>query len=530
MRVPERALRWAAMSSAASMADPELRTLVALAADAAHVDEVLQRALERLNDVIRYDLAAVLELEGEELHVRCARGRLASHRVRSHRIALADFPILRQALAARRPTVLTEKDHSHSADPYHGVLDLPDGHSCMVVPLCVRDRTLGAITFDRTQCVPYDDEVVQIANVYAQVVALAMLAAERAAELDRDKRRLEEQNRLLEAEVSGVFDPARLVERSRSPAMRRAVELALQVARSDVPVLLSGETGTGKEVLARLIHARSARASQPFVKLNCAALPEGVVESELFGHTKGAFSGADASRPGRFAVANGGTLLLDEVGDLAPQAQAKLLRVLQEGSYEPVGSDYTVHVDVRIIAATHVDLQRAIADGRFRDDLYYRLNVFPIAIPPLRERREDVVTIAEEYLANLRRRTGRGPWRLTQRARDLLARHDWPGNVRELANCLERAAILCPSGELAIELPESHAGSEVTRPRAAASAGSGRALRSLADVERAHISEVLQATRGRIYGPDGAARILGLAPSTLQNRMKKLGVQRIAES
>ena len=516
------------MSSSLPSPDPELRTLVALATDAAHVDEVLQRALERLNDVIRYDLAAVLQLEGDELHVRCARGRLASHRVRAHRIQLADFPILRQALAARRPTVLTEKDHSASADPYHGVLDLPDGHSCMVVPLQVNDRTLGAITFDRTQCVPYEDEVVQIANVYAQVVALAMLAAERAVELDLQKRRLEEQNRLLEAEVAGSFDPTRLLERSRNPGMRRTVELALQVARSDVPVLLSGETGTGKEVLARLIHARSARAGQPFVKLNCAALPEGVVESELFGHTKGAFSGADASRPGRFAVANGGTLLLDEVGDLAPQAQAKLLRVLQEGAYEPVGSDYTVHVDVRIIAATHVDLERAIADGRFRDDLYYRLNVFPIAIPPLRERREDVATIAEEVLANLRRRSGRGPWRLGRSAREALERHDWPGTVRELVNCLERAVILCEAGELTIDLPSARA------PRASAvetdaspAAAPARGLRTLAELERAHIAEVLRATNGRIYGPDGAARILGLKPSTLQNRMKKLGVRRI---
>jgi transcriptional regulator with GAF, ATPase, and Fis domain len=214
--------------------------------------------------------------------------------------------------------------------------------------------------------------------------------------------------------------------------------------------------------------------------------------------------------------------LLDEVGDLAPQAQAKLLRVLQEGSYEPVGSDYTVRVDVRIIAATHVDLERAIAGGRFRDDLYYRLNVFPIALPPLRERRADIATIAEEYLENLRRRTGRGPWRLTLQTREALERYDWPGNVRELANCLERAAILCPSGELAIDLPSSRAPARETRaPR-----DEPRGLRSLADVERAHIAEVLRATRGKIYGPEGAAKILGLAPSTLQSRMKKLGVRR----
>jgi transcriptional regulator with GAF, ATPase, and Fis domain len=213
--------------------------------------------------------------------------------------------------------------------------------------------------------------------------------------------------------------------------------------------------------------------------------------------------------------------LLDEVGDLPLAAQAKLLRVLQEGVYEPVGSDRSVRVDVRILAATHVDLERAMREGRLRDDLYYRLAVFPVPIPALRERREDIAAIAERYLASLAQRTGRGPWRLTSETLEALARHDWPGNVRELVNCIERAAILHPDGDLAIELP--------TAPAALATPAHGakRApFRTLAEHERAYILEVLDATGGRVYGPDGAARILGLKPSTLQHRMKKLGIRR----
>ncbi len=504
--------------------ESELRSLVALASDPAQVDEVLTRALDGLGDVVRYDLAAVLELDGESLRVRCARGRLANARVRRHRISLADFPIIRRALEERRAAVLTEQDHAASADPYDGVLDLPHGHSCMVVPLFVGDRNLGAMTFDRAECQAYDDEVVELAGIYAQIIALAMLAAERVVLLDQERRRLEEQNRLLQADAPTGPAAVELLERSRNPDVRRAVDLARQVAETNAPVLITGETGSGKELVARLVHERSPRRGQPFVKLNCAALPESLVESELFGHVRGAFSGAVGNRPGRFAVANGGTLLLDEVGDLPFGAQSKLLRVLQEGTFEPVGSDYTVKVDVRVVAATHVDLERALREGRFREDLYYRLSVFPIAIPPLRERLDDLALLVSGVLSDIRRQTGRGPWRLTDGSLARMRAHRWPGNVRELVNCLERATILQPSGDLDVEIPGA---TQVASAGVPTAPSAGR-WRTLAEVERAYVLRVLDATRGRLYGPSGAAALLGLKPSTLQHRLVKLGIRRPA--
>jgi transcriptional regulator with GAF, ATPase, and Fis domain len=373
------------------------------------------------------------------------------------------------------------------------------------------------LTFDRSHCAPYEPALVDLAAVYGQIISLALAAAEQAALLERYRSRLEERNRLLEGEVTGQTSAGERIERSTSESMRRLAQHARQVAVTDAPVLIHGETGSGKEVLARAIHGWSRRANGPFVKLNCAALPEGLVESELFGHKRGAFSGATADRPGRFAVANGGTLLLDEVGDLPAGAQAKLLRVLQEGSFEPVGSDRTIVVDVRILAATHVDLERAIEVGRFRSDLYYRLNVFPLAVPPLRERSEDVPRLARDLLGDIARRTGRGPWTITPEDAARLRAYPWPGNVRELINVLERAAVLSEEGELSIDLPgEGDHAAPITGP-----------LAPLADVERAHIERALAATGGRIYGAGGAAEILGLKPSTLQSRMQKLGIERI---
>jgi transcriptional regulator with GAF, ATPase, and Fis domain len=307
------------------------------------------------------------------------------------------------------------------------------------------------------------------------------------------------------------------VARTRSPAMRNAVELARQAAASDAPVLVSGETGSGKELLARAIHAWSRRADGPFVAVNCAALPAGLVESELFGHAAGAFSGALAARAGRFALADGGTLMLDEIGELAAPAQAALLRVLQEGRYEAVGSDESREVDVRIVAATNRDLEAEVAAGRFRADLWYRLAVVPVHLPPLRERRADIVPIAEDWLAR-RAESGRGPWRLSATAAARLEAHDWPGNIRELLNALERAVIVRPRGEITAEdIP--------LRVRAAAQPRSGR---TLAEVQAEAIRAALARCGGRIYGPGGAAESLGLKPTTLQSRMKRLGVARQA--
>ncbi len=515
----------------------DLRRLASMALDPSAINDTIGEALVSLQSLVPYDLAAIFQLQGQRLVVRAARGPLNDDRIAAHTLELSRFPTIRRAMDTRRPVALLDHDHaSDEGDPYDGVLDLPHGHSCMVVPLFAGDRSLGVITLDRGVCEAYPQPLVDLAGVYGQIVSLALVFAEQASLLDRYREQLSEQNRLLTEEHGHGHEACdRLVE-YRTPAMRRLVLQAKQVAPTDVPVLIQGETGAGKEVLAEALHQWGTRCGQAFVKLNCAAIPESLIESELFGHVKGAFSGATGSRPGRFLTANGGTLLLDEIGDMPPAAQSKLLRVLQEGTFEPVGSDKTVKVDVRVIAATHRDLEEAVRDGRFREDLYYRLAVFPLYLPPLRERAEDIPALAASILEGIQRRTGRGPWRLTPGAERALQARVWPGNVRELVNSLERATILSPDGAIGPDLV-----AELGRPTSAGggvggstrSAGPGfsvsraaqRAL-TLDEVQRQYITTVLRHCGGRIYGPDGAAALLGMKPTTLQSRMKKLGVDR----
>ena len=335
----------------------DLRTLVDLAGDAA-LDDLLRRGLDWVGRLAPYDLATIFTVHDQALVVRAARGRLAGQ-VREHSLDLADFPSLREALETRRARAFTEDDHRHGdGDPFDGVLDLPPGHACMVVPLHAAGRSLGIMTLDRTTCETYTQSVVDLVETYGQILGLALENAEQRIALERLRRQEQQHARELdaEAEVHGVL------ERSASPEVRALSARAHQVAVTDTPVLLLGDTGTGKERLARAIHRWSGRADRPFIALNCAAIPTNLLESELFGHTRGAFTGATQGRAGRFQMAHGGTLLLDEIGELPVDVQAKLLRVLQEGTLEPVGSDKTIKVDVRIIAATHVDLERAIAE------------------------------------------------------------------------------------------------------------------------------------------------------------------------
>jgi transcriptional regulator with GAF, ATPase, and Fis domain len=284
-------------------------------------------------------------------------------------------------------------------------------------------------------------------------------------------------------------------------------------------VLVLGETGTGKELVARAIHAAGARRDRPMVKLNCAALPRELVESELFGHEKGAFTGALQQRRGRFEAADGGTLFLDEVGELPLEAQAKLLRVLQEREFERVGGNRTMRVDVRVIAATNRDLRSQVAAGRFRDDLFYRLNVFPIALPALRERREDIARLVEHFAAKTARKLGRELRGIAPVFMECATAYDWPGNIRELENLVERAMIMS-RGSL---LDGSALFTPATGPsKPIAVAGNG----TLEEIERAHIRRVLEDTRWQIEGEHGAARVLGLNPSTLRGRLRKLGIRK----
>jgi DNA-binding NtrC family response regulator len=296
-----------------------------------------------------------------------------------------------------------------------------------------------------------------------------------------------------------------------SPALKRVLEQVAQVAPTGSTVLIQGETGTGKELVARAIHEASERRERALVTVNCAALPRELVESELFGHEKGAFTGATQQRRGRFELADGGTLFLDEVGELPLEAQAKLLRVLQEGEFDRVGGARSLRADVRIIAATNRDLQAQVGAGRFRSDLYYRLNVFPIALPPLRARREDIPRLVEHFAVRAARRLGR-PLNVATAFLERAKAYDWPGNVRELENVVERAMI---TGSW--DLPASAAA-------AAPAAVSGNG--TLEEMERAHITRVLEQTRWVIEGEHGAARILGLNPSTLRGRLRKLGIRK----
>ncbi len=490
------------------------------------IDDLIAETLDALGGIVPFDLATVMERRGEELAVRVARGPLSGRdAVRTHSLDLKSFPSIREVIERGHARAFVEDDHD-DGDPFDGVLDLSHGHFCMVVPLNSAGKSIGVMTLDRSECGVYPASSVNLADVVGRLLAEMINYGEQSGRLTRIREQLEEQNRLLAEAAGGGSQACRLLEASVSPAMGHAVHLGRQVAPTDTPVLIGGETGTGKEVLAEAIHAWSARAAQPLIRINCAALPGSLIESELFGHVKGAFSGATRDRIGRFRAANGGTLFLDEVGELGAELQAKLLRVLQEGCFEPVGSDRTVRVDVRIVAATNRNLTDECAGGRFREDLYYRLAVFPITLPPLRARREDIPVIARGHLAALAARTGRGPWSLSDAEASALAKRDWPGNVRELINTLERATIMATGALVAIPGAASSraANSAVASPDPV---GDGP-FPSLAEMERRHLRAALERAGGRMSGVGGAAELLGLHPNTLASRMKKLGVRRDA--
>jgi formate hydrogenlyase transcriptional activator len=356
--------------------------------------------------------------------------------------------------------------------------------------------------------------------------------------MEQEKARLAAENIYLREEIKAVHNFDEIV--GQSPALLDALEKVNRVAKTDATVLITGETGTGKELIARAIHSASHRRDQPLIKVNCAALPAGLVESELFGHEKGAFSGAISRRVGRFELAHGGTIFLDEVGEVPLDVQVKLLRVLQEREFERVGGTQSIKVDVRVIAATNRDLVKSIGAGKFREDLYYRLNVFPIALPSLRERAGDVPLLVHFLVARFAARIGVRIESVGKGTMERLSRYSWPGNIRELENVLERAVILSNGPTLEID-PEVFASATAARsvnagaktPSASASQGQAATgadstppLESLESSTRNHILAALEQSGWIIDGPRGAAKILNLHPNTLRSRMKKLGIVR----
>ncbi len=344
--------------------------------------------------------------------------------------------------------------------------------------------------------------------------------AQAAAPIEALRQRLQEDTRSLRNGAFGVEEFPDIV--GESPALGSVLFQVEQVARTHATVLLVGETGTGKELIAKAIHARSQRRHRALVKVNCAALPSTLIESELFGHEKGAFTGATARRIGRFELADHGTLFLDEVGELPLELQAKLLRVLQEGEFERVGSSATHRADVRVIAASNRDLASAVRDGSFRADLYYRLGVFPIQVPPLRARKTDIPLLVWHLLGQFVGSLGKRIEHIAAPTMERLVDYDWPGNVRELRNVVERAAILSPGSELLVEALTGSGNA----PAPAISALSSP--RTLAEVEREHILHMLETCAWRVRGAGNAADQLGLNASTLYSRMRKLGIRRSA--
>jgi formate hydrogenlyase transcriptional activator len=311
-----------------------------------------------------------------------------------------------------------------------------------------------------------------------------------------------------------------------SAAFKRVLQQVAQVGPTDATVLITGETGTGKELIARRLHAMSARRHRPLVVVNCAALPGSLVESELFGHERGAFTGALQRKPGRFELAHGGTIFLDEVGELPLEVQAKLLRVLQEREFDRVGGTSPVKVDVRVIAATNRPLERLLAEGRFRADLFYRLNVYRLALPALRERREDIWLLADHFVRRYRARFAKAVRSVDEGSMERLLGYDWPGNVRELEHAIERAVLVAEGAVLHVEVPEGGpTGGAEARGPVSPPAPAPATLVSLAEQERQYIQEVLRHTGGQIGGKGGAAEILGLPSSTLRSRMTKLGLR-----
>ncbi len=336
--------------------------------------------------------------------------------------------------------------------------------------------------------------------------------------MEREKIRLTAQNAYLQDEINATHNFEEIVGRSSN--LVAVLQRISRVAAADTTVLVHGETGTGKELIARAIHSASPRKPKPLIKLNCAALPSGLIESELFGHEKGAFTGATVRKPGRFELADGGTLFLDEIGELPLEAQAKLLRVIQEREFERVGGTTPIKVDVRIIAATNRDLAAMAKEGKFREDLFYRLSVFPVKLPPLRDRRDDIPLLVQFFVNKFATRMGKTITTIGKSTMEILTAYAWPGNIRELENVIERAVILADGSELEID-PEV-----VALPHTAPTAVQEPGGKSLVSVERDHILSVLRQTNWVIEGAHGAAKLLGLHPNTLRSRLKKLGITR----
>jgi len=479
-----------------------------------NLDDLLKGATAGVRQVIRSDFAMIglLDSESGGFHVK-------AYDVRDNTILdRKSLDWLGQILGTRvfstgKPWVggVEQLPHMIADGDMTGVATRLK-NSC-VVPLVSRDKTLGILAMGKREDTAYTQDEIGFLMLVSNQVAVAVDKAAACGDLRRLEGNFGEESVRLDDEFRIELKFDEIVGRSR--ALQHVLRQVEIVAPVDSGVLIQGETGTGKELIAHAIHNLSTRRGQPFIKINCAAIPSGLLESELFGHEKGAFTGAIMRRAGRFEAADKGTLFLDEVGDIPLELQPKLLRVLQEHEFERLGSTRTQQVDVRIIAATHRDLVQMAEDGEFRSDLYYRLNVFPLTIPPLRDRREDIPDLVRHYVDKYGRRMNRRIDTIPSHAMEVMARYPWPGNVRELQNFVERAVILSPGCVLQVPLSELKDGT---------GQGSSSKLSTLKDAEREHVLRALRESNWVIGGSDGAAARLGMKRTTLAYRIRKLNI------
>jgi formate hydrogenlyase transcriptional activator len=453
------------------------------------------------NDVLR-----TFALEGRDLH---GHAHAVDKEVRQEGTAVG------WAVEHRQPRLRSNLE-AEPRLPGDEILLAGGVRSYLIVPLIVRERAIGALLLASFTPHRYSVENVPLLEEVANQIALAVENMRAYEEISRLRSQLEEENRYLQEEIKSVHNFEEIV--GQSPPIKRVFRAIETVAPVGTTVLILGETGTGKELVARALHNLSSRKSKALVKVNCAALPAGLIESELFGHEKGAFTGAIARKIGRFELAHGGTLFLDEIGDLPLELQPKLLRVVQEGEFERVGASDTTTVDVRVIAATNRDLETAVREGRFRSDLYYRLNVFPIRLPPLRERKDDIPLLVRYLALRYGRQLGKRIPQISQETMQALQAYTWPGNVRELENVIERAMLLSEGAELDLSGSLTPTGSRL--------GGREPGIRTLDDIQREYILTALERTAWRVSGERGAAEFLGMKPTTLEARMKKLGIKR----
>ncbi len=418
------------------------------------------------------------------------------------------------AFSTGQPVLLDRYEGKPFRTDFHDRFRKAGFRSGGAVPLIAHGRRLGALGFATLREARFSDDEVELLSQVANQVALAVENILAFGEIEALKNKLASEKFYLEDEIRTAHNFEELI--GTSPSFKRILKQVETVAPTDSAVLIRGETGTGKELLARAIHSLSARANRTLVKLNCAAIPTGLLESELFGHEKGAFTGAISQRIGRFELAHKGSLFLDEVGDIPLDLQPKLLRVLQEQEFERLGSTRTQKVDVRLIAATNADLERLVSDKRYRSDLYYRLNVFPVTIPPLRDRRDDIPTLARYFTQKYAQRMKKRIETISTAAMAALTSYAWPGNVRELEHFIERAVILTQGTDLEVSLSE-------LKPSAPSAPVT---ISTLEDAEREHILRALEEANWVVGGPKGAAARLGMKRTTLQFRMQKLGLER----